>query len=132
LALAEPSPLVLALRGPIARADLPRLCAELRERLGAQVESLTGCERAGRPILCDVACVEADAVTVEALARLRLTARRLGCRLRLRGVSRELLELLALTGLDEVLLPLEAGRQAEEREERLGVEEERELGDPAL
>jgi hypothetical protein len=30
------------------------------------------------------------------------------------------------------LLPLEAGRQAEEREEGPGVEEERELRDPAL
>jgi anti-anti-sigma regulatory factor len=123
LALPKPSTLVLAIRGPIARADVPGLCAQL------------GALAAGggaQQIVCDVGRLEPDAVTVEALARLRLTARRLGCGLRLCSVSPELRELLAFMGLDEVLLRLEARRQTEEREERLGVEEERELGDPAL
>ena len=41
----------------------------------------------------------------------------------------ELLELIAFCGLAEVLR-VEPRREAEEREQRLGVEEERELDDP--
>jgi anti-anti-sigma regulatory factor len=67
--------------------------------------------------------------TVDALARLALAARRRGCQLRLRGLPRELRELIELAGLTAVL-GLEPRREAEEREERLGVEEEGELGDP--
>ena len=69
-----------------------------------------------------------EVVTVDALARLQLGARRSGVELRLHHASRELLELLAFVGLREVLR-LEPGGQPEEREERLGVEEERELDD---
>ena len=68
--------------------------------------------------------------TVDALARVALAARSRGRRLRLRGVSRELRELIALAGLEEAL-GVEPGRQPEEREEPLGVEEEGELPDPA-
>jgi hypothetical protein len=70
-----------------------------------------------------------DATTVDALARLQLSLRRIGLELCLRHPSRELEELLAFVGLDGVL-GVEAARQAEEREEPLGVEEERELDDP--
>jgi hypothetical protein len=52
---------------------------------------------------CDVAGVEPDAVTVEALARLQLGARRNGCQVRLRHASRELLELVDFMGLTNVL-----------------------------
>ena len=79
---------------------------------------------------CDVRTLAADAVSIQVLARLHLAGRRLGVEIRLRNVSRELEELLVFAGLGEVL-GLEAGGQPEEREERLGVEEERELGDPA-
>lgn len=70
---------------------------------------------------------------MEALARLRLTARRLGYRLRLRGAGEALRELLALTGF-EVVLPLcvEPLGETEEREETVGVQEGVEPGDPAL
>jgi hypothetical protein len=44
-----------------------------------------------------------DAVTVEALARLQLAARRYSCRVLLRHASSELLELVAFMGLSEVL-----------------------------
>ena len=71
----------------------------------------------------------ADLGTVESLARLRLAARRSGVELRLRHVPSELRELITFVGLAEVL-GVEPRRQAEEREQRLGVEEERELGDP--
>jgi hypothetical protein len=81
-------------------------------------------------IVCDVGALPPDAASVDALARLRLAARRCGLELRLRHASAELQALLAFVGLDEVLR-VEAKRQPEEREQRLGVEEERELPDPA-
>jgi len=82
-------------------------------------------------IVCDVGTLAPDAVTVDALARLQLSARRVGLELRLSRVSSELLELLAFVGLRDVL-GLEPGGQAEEREQRLRVEEERELDDPTV
>jgi anti-anti-sigma regulatory factor len=82
-----------------------------------------------RTIVCDVSALDPDALTIDALARLQLSSRRVGLELRLRHASNELRELLAFVGLDEVLR-LEAGGQAEQREQRVGVEEERELDDP--
>jgi hypothetical protein len=70
----------------------------------------------------------ADLGTVDALARLRLAARRSGLELRLTRVPEELRELITFVGLAEVL-GLEPRGEAEEREERVGVEEERELDD---
>ena len=67
-----------------------------------------------------------DLATVEALARIELTATRRAAASRLRGASVELLELLAFCGLPIELL-VEGEGQAEEREEARGVEEE---GDP--
>jgi hypothetical protein len=81
-------------------------------------------------IVCDVGALAPDAVAVDALARLQLTARRHGLEIRLRHASSELQELLAFVGLRDVLR-VEAGGQAEQREQRLGVEKERELDDPA-
>lgn len=116
--------IVLALGGSLARADLPALCARFRVLL----------EASEADVLCDVgALVDVDAAAIDALARLQLTARRLGGRLRLRHASGELRELLALAGLADVCgLRLEPQRQAEEREQPLGVEEEGELGDPPV
>ena len=54
-------------------------------------------------VFCDVRGAEADVATVDALARLQLTAKRLGCRLRLRNASAELLQLVAFMGLADVL-----------------------------
>jgi anti-anti-sigma regulatory factor len=71
-----------------------------------------------------------DLSTIDALAQLHLVARRLGLELRLYQPSQEMRELLAFTGLDDVLRVQPDG-QAEERKQRLGAEEERELGDPA-
>ena len=51
-------------------------------------------------MICDVgALVDPDAVAVDALAQLQLTTRRLGCRMRLRDPSVELLELIVFMGL---------------------------------
>jgi anti-anti-sigma regulatory factor len=86
--------------------------------------------RASSQIVCDVGALAPDAVAVDTLSRLQLEAQRLGVEIRLRNVSPELAELLDLAGLRDVLR-VETSGQAEEREERLGVEEERELDDPA-
>ena len=56
------------------------------------------------PIDCDVSGISVvDAIAVEALARLALEARRIGTSIRLRNASPELVELLAFTGLADVL-----------------------------
>ena len=70
-----------------------------------------------------------DLAVVDTLARLALAERRRGRMLRLSRIPPELRELLVLTGLDGVL-GVEPRREAEEREEGVGVEEERELADP--
>ena len=84
------------------------------------------------------ALVEPDLVTVDALARLQLTARRLGRRVVLRGAAAELRDLLELAGLCDVVgvapngLRLRLRGQAEEREQPGGVEEEGQPGDSAF
>jgi ABC-type transporter Mla MlaB component len=89
-------------------------------------------------ILCDLAgLADADMATVDALARLALRARRIGCAVSLRDPSTELLELVGFAGLGEVLpcapgSGVEVVGQSKEREEALGVEEERDAGDPAV
>jgi hypothetical protein len=80
---------------------------------------------------CDVGALPADGVALDALARLQLAARRAGLDLQLCNASDDLCCLIRFTGLEEVLR-VEPGWKAEEREERLGVEEERELGDPSV
>jgi ABC-type transporter Mla MlaB component len=94
MAVPAPQPIVFAITGPISRADLPGLCGRvcaLLERNEAGVA------------LCDVSGVEADAVTVDALARLQLAAQRRGCQVRLRHASKELIGLVAFMGLRDVL-----------------------------
>jgi ABC-type transporter Mla MlaB component len=82
-----------------------------------------------RTIVCDVAALtQADLDAIELLARLQLVAKRHGYQLRLRDVSRELEDLIVFVGLDPVL-PVEPGRQPEEREQAVGIEEERQLPD---
>jgi ABC-type transporter Mla MlaB component len=89
-----PQTVAFAICGPIARADLPeiyeRVCVLLRESGGGVV-------------VCDVRGVEADAVSVDALARLQLGARRNRCRVQLRHASDELRDLIAFMGLTDVL-----------------------------
>ena len=89
-------------------------------------------------IVCDLArLADADMATVDALARLALRARRIGCAVTLRDPSTELLELVGLAGLGEVLpcaadSGLEVVGKPEERKEPLGVEEEGDAGEPAV
>jgi hypothetical protein len=83
------------------------------------------------PIVVDAGALEPDATTVDVLARVQLAARRVGLEARLRDASVELLDLIAFAGLTGVLR-VELERQPEEREQRLGLEEERELDDPPV
>ncbi|MER5301661.1 MULTISPECIES: STAS domain-containing protein [Streptomyces] len=116
------APNLVVVAGPVRQDDIPRLCADLRAAALA-----SGADE----VICDVGAVTtADLATVEAVARLRLAARRSGTGLRLRGPAPALWALLRLVGLAELCVEVE--RDAEEREPPLGVEEAVESGDPAL
>ena len=86
---------VFRIHGPLNRADLPglysRACLELRRS-------------SGRPLQVELAGICADAVAVDALARLELAARRHGCHVTLRGAGDELRALIELVGLRELFL----------------------------
>jgi ABC-type transporter Mla MlaB component len=119
-------PVRLAIDGPIVPGDVPRLWERVR-----------GVVEAGEAevVVCDLEGLAApDVATLDALARLQLAARRAGGRIRLQHACASLRELLALTGLGEVV-PLGAGsvvqplRQPEQREQPLDVEEEGDPGD---
>jgi ABC-type transporter Mla MlaB component len=90
-----PATITFGIRGPIARADLPGLCDRVCRLL-----------EAGHPevALCDVAGIGADAVAVDALARLQLAAYRHGCQVRLLQTSPQLRDLVAFMGLQDVLI----------------------------
>src|SRR4249919_608492 len=119
-----PGGTVLVMSGPVARDAIPAMCDRARRLL-------QGCD-AG-PVACDVGAIaEPDATTIDALARLQLTARRLGRRVELRSACEELEDLLTLTGLLGVLTSggalvasaVEAWGEPELREQALRVEEE--------
>jgi ABC-type transporter Mla MlaB component len=104
----EPGTTVFLLEGPIDTAAIPALCGRVR----ALLES---CD--ADPVVCDVgALIDPDAVTVDALARLQLTARRAGRQIRLRHACGELRELVVLMGLSDVL-PCGMGSGLEQRGE---------------
>jgi ABC-type transporter Mla MlaB component len=90
----EPSTIVFAIVSPIEQADLPGLLSRVCGLLGS------GATLA----LCDVSQANADAVTVDALARLQLATRRSGCQMRLMNASHELSALVAFMGLQDILL----------------------------
>jgi MFS superfamily sulfate permease-like transporter len=94
MAASEAHTIAFSLSGSIALGDLPGLCeriSRLLERTGAEV------------VFCDVRNPDADAVTVDALARLQLAARRRGCEVRLRRSSEEFRQLVGFMGLADVL-----------------------------
>ena len=124
----EPDAAVMTV-ATMTRADVLTACARLRALVGASDADV---------VVCDVGALDADLVAVETLARLRLTARRLGCGLRLRGTSRALEQMVAFCGLCDVL-PVEAARvlggdggKPEQREQPLRVEERVEARDPPV
>lgn len=114
------------LLGPVVnRPDIPRLCKRLTNSLQ---DSNTN------SIMCDVgALADPDAVAVDALARLQLTAKRCGGEVRLSGACQELRRLLALMGMQDVVqLALEPRWKAEHRKQRGAVEKECDPGDPTF
>ena len=95
MAASPPQTLTFRIWGPIAREDLPGLCDRVCALLGPSDATVAFCDASG---------VTADAVTVDALARLQLAARRTGCQVRLRQASPELAQLMTFMGLRDVLL----------------------------
>jgi ABC-type transporter Mla MlaB component len=74
---------------------LPVLCTQLRSILAM---------RPAEVVTCDVRrLTNPDLVTIHRLARLQLTARRLGRSIHLCNARRELIELLELAGLQEAV-----------------------------
>ncbi|MBJ3808725.1 STAS domain-containing protein [Streptomyces flavofungini] len=115
------SPNLLVMSGPVRQDDIPRLVADL-----CAVAHASGAAE----VICDVGGITtADLMTVEAVARLGLAARRAGTGLRLRGPTPALWALLRLVGLAELCVEVEG--DPEEREPPLGVEEAVESGDAA-
>jgi ABC-type transporter Mla MlaB component len=112
-------PIRLSVDGPIAREDIPGLCARVS---GLLEESDAGL------VICDVGALERpDAVTVDALAQLQLKVRRHGRAIEMHHAVDELRVLFALMGLEDVVRfapELRSGREPEHREEGLDVEEE--------
>ncbi|NJP32057.1 STAS domain-containing protein [Micromonospora thermarum] len=106
--------------GTPTRADIPALCDELAEVLRG---------RDGGVVVCDVSLARPDVVTIEALARLRVTARRHGWRLVVSGAGAGLLELTDLLGLTDALF--QPARQPEQREQAGSVEEVVDPRDPS-
>ncbi|MEU5161553.1 STAS domain-containing protein [Streptomyces sp. NPDC020875] len=94
-------PVVVRITGRVRPDDVPRLCAELTAKLGARRDDGDPTEA-----VCDVReLTRADLTAVDAVARLHLTARRLGCELRLRDAPAELGALLHLVGLGALARP---------------------------
>ena len=119
---AEAAGPLVTLSGRIEPGDAPGLCACL---------SASAARTDSRSLRYDVAAVEdADVGTVDVLARMALTARRLGRRLEFERPRPELSELLELCGLGgSTGSGVEVVGQSEEREVTLCVEEERDPGD---
>lgn len=89
-----PRTVAIAISGPISRADLPGLCTRVCSLLTQGHADV---------VFCDVTGGDPDAVTVDALARLQLAAKRHGCKVRLRHAPSELRELVYLMGLEDIL-----------------------------
>jgi hypothetical protein len=125
----EPGSIVLAFGGRIARTDIRGLCNLIHVLLE---------DGDAEVVVCDLAAlIDPDAATVDALARLQLTARRLGGEVRVRHACDELQDLIALMGLRGVVplceeLPLEPRGKTEKGEQACGFEEEGDPGDPAI
>ena len=117
---------ILIFDGALDRAAIATYCDRARARLEGA---------GGGPVICDVgAVVRPDAVTIEALARLHLTALRFGCRIVLRDPSAELADLLTFAGLCDANgstagSVVEPVGDPEEREQVGGIEEEADAGD---
>jgi hypothetical protein len=104
----------MALRA-VTRADVKAACERLHALArGGDIDA----------VACDVSELAAELAAVDALARLALVARRLGCPLKVRRASPALRDLVELCGLTDALGVVgRNGRQPEEREQPVHVEE---------
>jgi anti-anti-sigma regulatory factor len=116
----EPDALVLVVSGSIGRASIASLCR--------RAQALIAASDAERVYLDVSELATADAVAVEALARLKLTVRRLGCRMCVRAAPPELASVVSFMGLADVLF-VEGQRKTEQRKELRGVQKEADPGD---
>jgi hypothetical protein len=92
---AGPRTVVLVVDAPLTASSVGSLCGDLGAILGCtEVDVVT----------CDVGALTApDADAVNGVARLQLTARRLGRSIRLRHASNDLCQLLDLFGLRDAV-----------------------------
>lgn len=95
----RPKTLVVVLEGQISSRTVPRLCETVRAALEGNDAELVVCDVGA---LAEPVCLSMD--VLDALARLQLTAKRLGRSIRLRNVPPQLADLLKLTGMDDVFL----------------------------
>lgn len=101
---AQTRPAVLALSGTIVPEAVPDLCAQLRALLAAG--------HAATVVLDVAGVVGPDLVTVEAVARLQLTAKRAGATVQLLNACEWLRAQLRFVGLDAVVPCAEDGESA--------------------
>jgi ABC-type transporter Mla MlaB component len=92
----EPNRIVLVMSGPATRDQV----IAVSERVRVLIE-----ESRASVVICDVSDLYPDAVAVDLLARLKLTARRCGCELDVRDAGRELTVLLGFCGLRDIASP---------------------------
>jgi STAS domain len=122
-----PRTVVVVVDGPFSRRGIAGLCARAGRLLATGEIDL---------ITYDVGSVtEPDVMAIEALARLQLTARRIGGSIQVRHASGELRDLLDMVGLCGVVplcdqSPLGSCGQVEEGEQAR-VDEGVDRGDPA-
>ena len=128
---ARMGPPLLSVGGRLGPDRVTELCARVRSAVERCPDD---------PLHCNVERLDAtDIASLDALARMALTARRLGRGLELDGARADLRMLITFAGLVEVLRCEEDGPgagsgvevvgQSEEREVALRVEEERDPGD---
>jgi ABC-type transporter Mla MlaB component len=92
--VSEQTTIIFVVWGPIARPDLLGLCDRLSDLIA---------KRNATCAVCDIGDLAADAVAVDALARLRLVGLRRGCAVRLQGWSDEFRDLVSFVGLERIL-----------------------------
>jgi uncharacterized protein related to proFAR isomerase len=91
---AGPRSVVVRLHGAVGPDARSAVCAQVRRLLArGDVDVIT----------CDVSSVRPELGAVDALARLQLTARRLGGGIRLRAAPEDVAGLIRLVGVDAVL-----------------------------
>jgi ABC-type transporter Mla MlaB component len=90
-----PRSAVLVVAGRVTPETIPGLCARVRALLDDPAVTVITLDLSG--------VVEPDAVALDGLARMQLTARRMGRAIRLRHVRPQMRALLAFAGLTDVI-----------------------------